>query len=133
MTLFATGLIAFVLLVILTAIIGGVLDLPSLAPYRCKLAERKVRLLSLVVAAAPAIAAALDLPGKVAALSKLPLGVTGGVSLIGGAFFTAALAGCWLAMDEARDPHSRPKPAIISACVLLIIDALVLRYFRILR
>jgi len=130
MSLIASGLLGLVLLIILTAAVGGVLDLPSLATFRATLAERRVRPWALVVAASPGISAALDLPSKLAVASKLPIGLSTGISLIGGAFFTAAFTGCWLAMDEARDPHSRPKAAIIVACIVLAIDGVVLTYLR---
>jgi len=129
MTNFAFGLLGFVLLVLLTAAVGGVLDLPSLSAFRVTLAERRVKPWAVLVAASPLLSAVLNIPGRVAALAKLPLAQTTWISLIGGAFFTAALAGCWLAMDEAQDPHSRPKGSIMLACVVLALDAVLLHYF----
>jgi hypothetical protein len=78
------------------------------------------------VAISPILSAMADLPAKVAVASKLPAGPTTALSLAGGAFFTAALAGCWLAMDEADDPHSRPKRAIVLAVVSLGLNAFLL-------
>jgi hypothetical protein len=59
-------------------------------------------------------------------LGKLPIGSTTAFSLIGGMFFTAALAGCWLAMDEEKDPHTRPKRALVIAYIVLGLNAIIL-------
>src|SRR5688572_2404019 len=113
MTLFSFGLLGIVTLVLLTAAVGGLLDLPSLSEFRVTLASRHVRPWALLVAFSPVLSAAFDIPEKVASFGILPASVMTTLSLVDGTFFTAALAGCWLAMDEAEDPHSRPQRAII--------------------
>ena len=94
MSLLSLVLLGCVLFFILTAVVGGVLDLPWLSTFRATLAERHIKPWAVVVALSPPITAALDLPARVATLGKLPIGPTTAFSLIGGMFFTAALAGC---------------------------------------
>ena len=130
MTLLAFGLLVLVTHLMLTAAIGGVLDLPSLQAFRCTLAERKMRPLAVLVAAAPALTALLDLPGRLAAASPIKITFAVRISLICGALFSAAVAGCWLAMDEGGNPHPRPKPAIIISFVVLVLDVLLIPTIR---
>jgi hypothetical protein len=128
LTAFSFGLSAGILLVLITAALGGVLDLPSLAAFRSTLAERHIKPWAVVVAISPVVSAALDMPERIATLSRLSLNTTTTLSLVGGTFFAAALGGCWLAMDEAEDPHSRPKRSIVAAFIILAVNALILPY-----
>jgi hypothetical protein len=131
MSEFAFGLLGFVLFFLLTAGIGGVLDLPHLGPFRSTLADRRVKPFAVLVALTPAVSAVVNLPAKLASLATIPTAVASTVSLTAGAFFTAALTGCWLGLDESPDPHSRPGRSVVIAFVVLIADAVLLHYLKV--
>jgi hypothetical protein len=108
-------------LLILTAAIGWALNLPSLSMLRCRLAERKMRPLALLVAAAPALSALFDLPGRLAAALPMRIAFAEEISQFGGIFLSTALAGCWLAIDEGSDGRVIPYQAFCMSFVLFAI------------
>lgn len=115
-------ILAFFLWYCATFCVGVALDQPGCAAMRARLAPPPMKLLGLILGFSPALSILTGSARRLAVLSHLDPSFVA-YALRAGSIFTAALAGCWLALPAVRDPRCRPIVAFLFSLGIWLANA----------